>query len=259
MGADDAVERRGDIGIAEIDGGDLGVDLGLLQVGLGVVARRGGLIESGLRDRLPRDQIRLALVVGLGLFQRRLGAGFRRLRLLELEPVGLGLDREQRGAFLHEGTVLIVDRLQHPLHPCHQIDRLDRRGIAGRLQIAGNGALLGECDIDRRRWRRHERVLLAAGQEHEGQERDGGVEGTVRRGAAVATQFRGDRLTRRLHPLAPIFLVTQANPATGTHNTIHPLWNPKANPRAHRHDLVREPIRMNLFCGLTILDENETN
>ena len=137
MGADDAVERRGDIGIAEIDGGDLGVDLGLLQVGLGIVARRGGLIEGGLRDRLPRNQVRLALVVGLGLFQRRLGARFGRLRLLELEPVGLGLDREQRGAFLHEGTVLIVDRLQHALHPRHQIDRLDRRGIAGRTPDSG--------------------------------------------------------------------------------------------------------------------------
>ena len=205
MGADDAVERRGDIGIAEIDGGDLGVDLGLQQVGLGVVPRRGGLIEGGLRDGLSRDQIRLALVVGLGLFQRRLGARFGRLRLLKLEPIGLGLDREQRGAFLHERTVLIIDRLQHALYPRHQIDRLDRRGIAGRLQIAGNGALHRERDIDRRRRRRHERVLLAAGQEYQRQHCDGGVDGAGTRRAAVAIQSGGDRLMRRLHPLPQFF------------------------------------------------------
>ena len=32
MGTDDAVEWRDDIGIAVIDGRDLGVDLGLLQI-----------------------------------------------------------------------------------------------------------------------------------------------------------------------------------------------------------------------------------
>jgi len=189
MGADNAVERRGDVGIAEIDGGDLGVDLGLQQVGLGVVARRGGLIEGGLRDRLARDQIRLAPVVGLGLFQRRLGARFGRLRLFELEPVGLGLDREQRGAILHEGSVLVADRLQHALHPRHHVDRLDRRGVAGRLQIAGNAALYGERDIDRRRRRRHERILLATGQQRERENRDGDVDGSGTRRARLRSNL----------------------------------------------------------------------
>ena len=84
MRADDAVERRHHVGVAVIDRGDLGVGLRLLQVGLRVVARGGRRIERCLRDGLPRDQIGLALEVGLGLLQRRLRAGLRRLRLLEL-------------------------------------------------------------------------------------------------------------------------------------------------------------------------------
>ena len=71
----------------------------------------------------------------LGLLQRSLRAGFRRLGLLELQLVGLGLDREQRGAFLDEAAVLVVDRLQEALHARHQIDRLDRRGVAGGIEI----------------------------------------------------------------------------------------------------------------------------
>ena len=54
---DDAVERRGDIGVAEIDLRDLGVGLGLLQIGLGVVAVGRGRIEGRLRHGLLADQI----------------------------------------------------------------------------------------------------------------------------------------------------------------------------------------------------------
>jgi hypothetical protein len=54
--------------------GDPGVDLGLLQIGLGVVARGRRVVEHCLRDGLPLHQIQLPLVVGLGLLQRRLGA-----------------------------------------------------------------------------------------------------------------------------------------------------------------------------------------
>src|ERR1700736_1913793 len=100
MRADDAVEGCDDVGIAEIDRRNLGVGLGLLQVGLGVVARRSGLIEGRLRDGLPRNQIRLALVVSFGLLDRRLRAGLGRLGLLQFQLVGFGLDREQRRTFL---------------------------------------------------------------------------------------------------------------------------------------------------------------
>ena len=83
MRTDNAVERRSDIGVAEIDRRDPGVGLRLQQVGLGIVAIGRGLVESRLRNRLTLHQIRLPLVVGLGLLERSLGAGFRRLRLVE--------------------------------------------------------------------------------------------------------------------------------------------------------------------------------
>ena len=124
MRADDAIERRDDIGIAEIDCGDPGVGLGLLQAGLGVIAGRSGRIEGRLRNRLPGNQIHLTVVVGLGLLQCRPRPGLGRLCLLELVLVGFGLDREQRRALLHETAVLVVDRLQHALHPRHEIDGL---------------------------------------------------------------------------------------------------------------------------------------
>ena len=161
MRADDAVERRGHIGITVIDRRDLGIDLGLQQVRLRVVARRGGSIERGLGNGLPLDQFLLALVVRLGLPQRCLRAGFRGLRLFELQLVGVRLDREQGRAFLHEGAVLVVDRLQKALHARDQIDILDRRGVAGRFQIAREGPLHRHRDVDFRRRRRNKSILFA--------------------------------------------------------------------------------------------------
>src|ERR1700689_3593269 len=98
MRADNAVERRDDIGIAEIDRSDLGVGLGLLQAGLGVIASGGSRIESRLRNGLLGNQVHLTLVLNFGLLQRRLRPGLGRLRLLELVLVGFGLNREQRRA-----------------------------------------------------------------------------------------------------------------------------------------------------------------
>ena len=161
MRADDAVERRGHMGIAVIDRRDLGVDLGLQQVRLRVVARRGGIIQRGLGNGLPLHQFLLALEVRLGLPQRCLRAGFRRLRLFELQLVGVRLDREQGRAFLHEGAVLVVDRLQKALHARNQIDILDRRGVAGRFQIAREGPLHRHRDVDFRRRRRNKSILFA--------------------------------------------------------------------------------------------------
>jgi hypothetical protein len=161
MRADDAVERRDHVGVTVIDSGDLGVGLGLLQARLCIVARRSGLIERRLRHGLSLNQIGLALEVGLRLFHRCLGAGLGGLRLLELQLVGLGLDREQRRAFLHEGPVLIVDRLQNALHARDQIDALDRRGIAGGLEKARDRALHRQRDFNFRRRRRYKGVLFA--------------------------------------------------------------------------------------------------
>jgi hypothetical protein len=62
---------------------------------------------------------------------------------------------------LHEGAVLVVDRLQEALHPRHQIDILDRRGVAGGFEIARDAFLCGQPDLDLRRRRRHKTILFA--------------------------------------------------------------------------------------------------
>jgi hypothetical protein len=69
MCADDAVERRDNIGIAVIDRRDPGVGLGLLQIGLGVVACRRRRIEGCLRGGLLGNQAGLTLEVNFGLVQ----------------------------------------------------------------------------------------------------------------------------------------------------------------------------------------------
>jgi hypothetical protein len=103
-------------------------------------------------------------VSSVGLLQRRLRAGLRGLRLLELELVGVGLDGEQRRASLHELPVLVVDRLQHALYPRDEIDGVDGRGIAGGLEIARHRTLHRNGNVDLRRRRRYKAVLFAAAQ-----------------------------------------------------------------------------------------------
>jgi hypothetical protein len=75
--------------------GDLGSGLGLQQVSLRVVAVGGGRIQGRLRHGLALHQVGLALVIGIALSERRLRAGLCRLRLIELELIGLRLDCEQ--------------------------------------------------------------------------------------------------------------------------------------------------------------------
>jgi len=84
------------------------------------------------------------------------------LRLLEFQLVGFRLDREQRRALLDQGAVLVVDRLQHALHPRDEIDVLDRRGIAGGLEKTRDGPLHRQGDINLRRRRRNKTILFAA-------------------------------------------------------------------------------------------------
>lgn len=162
MGGDDTVERCRHIGVTVIDLGDPRVDLSLLQIRLRVVAVRRRLIERGLRHRLALHQIRLALEIGFRLLERRLRTDLGRLRLVELQLVGLGLDGEQRGALLDEGAVLVIDRLQEALHARDEIDTFDRGGIARGVEEARDGALHRLCDCNLRGRRRHESILFAA-------------------------------------------------------------------------------------------------
>ncbi|MGY4415560.1 hypothetical protein ACVWW4_007296 [Bradyrhizobium sp. LB7.1] len=134
---------------------------------------------------MPLHQIALPLVVGFRLPERRLRTDLGGLRLLELELVGLGLDREQLGALFDEGAVRVVDRLQEALHARDEIDILDRRGVAGGLDIARDRALHGRGDVHLGRRRRDERILvLAAGERGHGHRRGQGPPGMSPRSVA---------------------------------------------------------------------------
>ena len=163
MCANNSVERSDHVGVAIIDRSDLGIDLSLLKVCLGVVPRRRGLIESRLRHNLPCNEIRLPFEVGLGLLQRCLCTGLGRLRLIELQFVSFRFDREQRRPLLHERAVLVVDRLQRPLDACHEIDGFDGGSVAGRRKISCHCALHREADINLGRGRRNKTILFAGG------------------------------------------------------------------------------------------------
>jgi hypothetical protein len=164
---DDAVERRLHLRVAEVDRGLLGVDLRLPELGLRGIAVGERVVERLLRRDLAAGEIGLPLVFRFGLLQRGLGRGFGRLRLLELELVGLGLDHEQRSALLHLIAVLVVDLLQETRNPRDQVGGVDRRGIAGRLEIARDRLLQRDHDGDLRRRRRHVAVILPAAGQHQ--------------------------------------------------------------------------------------------
>ncbi len=91
----DAVEGSRNRGVAEIDLRRLHVGLGLEHVGARGVAVGACLVEVGLGRDVLGLQLLLTGEFGFGVDQRRLGALLRRLCLLELDLVGLGLDDEQ--------------------------------------------------------------------------------------------------------------------------------------------------------------------
>jgi len=166
-----------------------------LQVGLRGVARGERFVVVGLGRHQLGHQVGLALVLGFVLLERRGGADHRRLRRLDLEPVRLRLDGEQRGALLDEVAVGIADGLHEPLHARHQIDRIDGRRVAGRLEIIGHFALdgIGDGDLGRRR-RGVAIVLPAGGDRQRGNECKHGSHGAGFGHERTLVEFRQNRL-----------------------------------------------------------------
>ena len=80
-------------------------------------------------------QLGLPVVFGLRLLDRRLRARLRRLRLLELEIVALGLDGEEHGALLHHVAVLVVHALEEARYTGDQVGGVDGGGVAGRVEV----------------------------------------------------------------------------------------------------------------------------
>src|SRR5579885_1848155 len=166
---DYAVERRLHVGVTEIDLGLLFIGLGRLQVGLRRIARRQGLIIGHLGRNLSLKKISLPIEVLLLLQQSSLSARDGRFRGIDFQLVRLGLDREQRGALLDELAVGIADGLNKPLHARDQSNGIDRRRIAGRLEIARYVLLDRRGDDNFGRRRRCVFIVLTAGDETSGQ------------------------------------------------------------------------------------------
>lgn len=158
----DAVEWSFDLRITEIDAGLCRIHLRLLELGARGVAVSERIVEGGFRSHLPARQFDLPFVFRLRLRKRRLRAGFGRLRLIELELVRLGLDHEQRGTLLYLVAVVIFDLLQKTLHARDEIDGIDRRRIAGRVEITRDLLLHGQRDADLRGRGRDVVIVLSA-------------------------------------------------------------------------------------------------
>ena len=129
-----AVERRPDLGIAQVQLGQRDLRLGRQHVRLGARPLEIPVVDLDLRRRVLLDQRRIAAELGLGIEQRGLLQLHLRLRLLQLILVLVLLDREQKIALLDERAVLVMDLVEIALDARDQLDRVDRSGIAGDLE-----------------------------------------------------------------------------------------------------------------------------
>ena len=77
--------------------------------------------------------------------KRRLRGQNLGLRLLQLRLVLVLLDREQQIALFDEGAVMEMLLLEIALDARDQLDRLTGRGVAGQLDIVGDGLRLAAC------------------------------------------------------------------------------------------------------------------
>src|SRR6185437_8024031 len=123
----DAVIGRRHAGIAVIDLRKSRIDLSLLQAGLRIIPAGGGIIERRLGSGLADDELGLPLILELSLDARCLGARLRRLRLLELELVGLRLDGEQKSTLLHLVAIAIIDGVDETRYTRDQVAAVDCR------------------------------------------------------------------------------------------------------------------------------------
>src|SRR5262245_8053500 len=163
---DDAIERSLDFRVAEVERGLCGIDLCLLEPSPRGVAIGRCVIERLFRGDVPARELGLPLVFQFSLFPRGLGAGLGSPRLLELEPVWLGLDDEERRPLLHLLAILVVDLLQEALHSRDQVGSADCGRVAGGLEVACDLLLHRNRHGDLRRRRRHVAIFLPTGGKH---------------------------------------------------------------------------------------------
>ena len=98
-------------------------------------------------------------------FEHRLVVRQLPFGLIELRLIDVTLDAEQLRSLRDRGAILIIDRFQIALNARDEIHGLERRGVAGQLEVQGHRLLQGLRDDDFRRRRRDVRVFGAAARE----------------------------------------------------------------------------------------------
>ena len=162
------------MGIVEIECGQPRRRFGLAEARLPAVTGGQRLIVSGLRRRLPGDQLLLPLKCGLRLLQCGARPALGGLRLVELELIGLGINGKEQRALLDQVAVPVVDLRDEARHPRHQVGGIHRHRVAGRLKIARHRLLRRHRHAHPRRRRRYIMIVppAAGEQQHRGGARD---------------------------------------------------------------------------------------
>ncbi len=133
-----AVKRCPDLGIAEVQLRDGDACLGARELGLRQLALENPVVDLDLRGGFLGDQRLVTGDFGAGIDQRRFRRRHLRLRLDQLCLVLVLLDREQQVALLDQRAIGKMDRVEIALDAGDQLDRIDRRGIAGQFDIIGD-------------------------------------------------------------------------------------------------------------------------
>ena len=168
MIGDDAVERGEDPRIAEVDVREVYGGLRVQDCGGGLVGRGLPLLECSLGGGILLEKLRLLVIFPSVIDLRRLVGGERRLRLIELRLILVLFDAEQLGSFRYRCAVHVIDRFQIALDARDQSHGVERRGVAGQIDIQSHRLLnrLRHGHFGRRR--RHIGVLRrVAGRQHE--------------------------------------------------------------------------------------------
>ena len=167
MRRNDPVERRFDMGVVDVELGELRACLGLREVRLRGVARRQQLVVLLLARALGGDERRDAVEVSLRLIERSLCACHGRLSLRKLDVVGARLDGEEERAGFDESAVLVADAVDKSRHPGDKVVEIDRRGRPRQVEVAGDRPLGGRRNRHLGRRRRDIAILAAAGSENQ--------------------------------------------------------------------------------------------
>ncbi len=134
---DPPVDRRADLGVAEIDLRLVELRLRLHDARQRPLFVRLALVDGGLRDVVVADELLAALQLQLCVDLRRLGLGERGARLLDGSLVRRLLDPEQQIALLDLlpfGEIALLDEARHARDDIDFVDRRDPSDVVAGLR-----------------------------------------------------------------------------------------------------------------------------